>query len=640
MYEYLQDAEFLYAIDRIKRREQFAKITILSFSEEPIREIQGIISGGSLSVNGSAAIRRTISLTIAADLVVSDIENIDNLFSINKKIKVEIGYSNPLKKYSHYGDVIWFPCGTFVLSNASISNATNGCSITINGKDKMVLLDGSVGGMLPASVTFHEIYNYDKDGNVTITYPLIGTIIREAVAHYGGECDNNIFINDIDETAKMLIKYSGSSPIWFTSDFHSFVISDTPPGDNWNSYETGTNIGYKETDFTYPGELVLSAGESVTALLDKIVTTLGGNYEYYYDVNGRFIFQEKKNYQNNSYTPIVELGETQYIRNLTDTKYAYAFKDAETIISISKNPGYDKIKNDFICWGTKQLTDSVSVAIRYHLAIDNKPFLDKALMNMYAVKVDDTIMRYEFLPTTTTPQAGWELVSSACGYDWADWREELYRNALVNNLQSIYGQGRYDEELIAEWRKLYDPDKWGNNSTHKGWNSKVFTDPSSLTYWLDFIDSGAAIGKYSIDEIGRRSKVVNNNDVHTVYNNSIPDIIFVENNENSDSKIQELNKRAQDWCLFKPEQDNYFLASSTGASAYDIIREALYQNLNYNTTINISCIPIYYLEPNNLIYIQDKKTNTNGNYIVTQYTLPLTYNGTMSITAQESLTRV
>jgi len=57
------------------------------------------------------------------------------------------------------------------------------------------------------------------------------------------------------------------------------------------------------TSFTYPGELILSAGETVAGLLDKIAKTLG-NHEFFYDVYGNFIFQEKRNYLNSSYTPI------------------------------------------------------------------------------------------------------------------------------------------------------------------------------------------------------------------------------------------------------------------------------------------------------------------------------------------------
>nr|DAL81300.1 MAG TPA: protein of unknown function (DUF5048) [Bacteriophage sp.] len=36
--------------------------------------------------------------------------------------------------------------------------------------------------------------------------------------------------------------------------------------------------------------------------------------------------------------------------------------------------------------------------------------------------------------------------------------------------------------------------------------------------------------------------------------------------------------------------------------------------MNYNTTISITCLPKYYMEPNNIIYIEDKKSNISGNY--------------------------
>jgi hypothetical protein len=53
-----------------------------------------------------------------ADYSTSGLENIDNEISVDKKVKVLVGYKNPLKSYAKYGDIIWFKCGTFVLSNA------------------------------------------------------------------------------------------------------------------------------------------------------------------------------------------------------------------------------------------------------------------------------------------------------------------------------------------------------------------------------------------------------------------------------------------------------------------------------------------------------------------------------------------
>ena len=219
MYEYLQDSEFLLKLDRANLREHWCRLTLLSFAEEPIKEIQGLISSGSLNVNGNAAIRRTISLTMIANEETNNLENIDNLISIDKKIKIEIGLTNPFKSYKKkYGDLIWFPCGIFVISSANMSNSTSGCSISISGKDKMVLLDGSVGGMLPSSVAFHQIDVEDEEGKITYEYPTIRQIIKEAVFHFGAEDESIIFINDIEETGKLLIKYKGSVPMWLRDD--------------------------------------------------------------------------------------------------------------------------------------------------------------------------------------------------------------------------------------------------------------------------------------------------------------------------------------------------------------------------------------------------------------------------------------
>ena len=53
-----------------------------------------------MSVNGSSSVRRTINLTMLADETNSDLENIDNEISINKKVRVYVGYKNPLKSYA------------------------------------------------------------------------------------------------------------------------------------------------------------------------------------------------------------------------------------------------------------------------------------------------------------------------------------------------------------------------------------------------------------------------------------------------------------------------------------------------------------------------------------------------------------
>lgn len=641
------DPLFLKALDGIKVKKSWIRMTLLDFQENPIREIQGVAQSGSVNVSGSSAVRRTINLTLFADESTNNLENLDNLISINKKIKIEVGIYNPLIKYKEqYGEVIWFPQGIYVIASASLSRSTSGMTISISGKDKMVKLDGTVGGTLPASVIFHEIENKDTDGNIYYTYPTIYQIIEEAVNHYGEEPVKNIVIADLDKITKQVVKYIGDYPIYFNSDNSgfSFEESDLFP----NEKVTEEDVGYFQTDFTYPGELILSAGETVVSLLDKIVQALG-NYEYYYDLDGKFIFQEKKNYVNTSYSHnITDLVYGDYISYFSNDKYAYSLDTFDTVVSLNKNPQYDNFKNDFIVWGTRTVND-IALGIRYHLAIDDKPLLDLAKKYGYVVKdiQSNRIIRYEFVAEKVSEdslrkedeigQDNIKITQDSSLVPSTEWREELYRRALVN--QAIGGvEDAYDQELIAEWRKLYDLSKWD-----EGWNPDVKNDPGSLDYWLDFIDTSSELGKYSVKNIGRRTKAINSDKVTAVYYKEIPDIIFLENPGDLDvmnKQIKEFQNKGQRYCYLNESQMELFDISSRGVSCYDNIRELLYQNLNYNTSISLTCSPKYYLEPNNLIYIKDKETNTYGTYEITQFSLPLSYNGTMSISAVESLSRV
>lgn len=634
MFEYLNDMDFLMKLDKLNIRTHYAKIILLSFDEKPIREIQGNITAGSLSVNGSSSVRRTISLTMLANENNSDIENIDNEISINKKVKVFVGYNNPLKSYQQYGDIIWFPCGLFVLSSASIARSTSGWTISISGKDKMCLLDGTAGGTFPGSITFHESYIQKDNGDIEIVYPTIFQIIYEAVNHWGGEDIQNIIITDIEETCKMLVKYIGDKPIYFSNNYESMDFSPSADFPHMISY--GQDAGYKETDFTYPGELVLDAGDTVTSLLDKIVDILG-NFEYFYDVNGRFIFQEIKNYLNTG-SPLTELQPDDYIKSYNNAKFLYSLTNLDTTTAITRSPKFDNIKNDFYVWGKRTTTSDVEVDIRYHLAIDTKPIIDLAGQYMWAVSDEETglIIRYDFndqASNYTVDDYKTELVGTPCD----EWREELYRRALNAQVTNSVYDNYYDSELIAEWRGLYDPLN-KNWDTYNHWNPDVFNNPSNLNFWLDFIDTGSEIGRYSVNEIGRRTKVVNSSDITSVYNMEVPDVIFIEGLDQD--LIAQYRGIGQRFFVLTQEYYDLFSISSTGASCFDRIREMMYQNLNYNTTISITCLPKYYMEPNNIIYIEDKESNISGNYQITQFTLPLAYNGTMSITATQVLTRV
>jgi len=64
-------------------------------------------------------------------------------------------------------------------------------------------LNGTCGGVLPASTSFHDRIEYDQEGNKKTTYPLIADIIKECVHHFGEEHYTRIIVEDVDEVGRI-----------------------------------------------------------------------------------------------------------------------------------------------------------------------------------------------------------------------------------------------------------------------------------------------------------------------------------------------------------------------------------------------------------------------------------------------------
>jgi len=96
------------------------------------------------------------------------------------------------------------------------------------------------------------------------------------------------------------MKWTGGSPLYLYTTIKnnqtSYQVSTTyrdvskDPTTTITTLTYGDDVGYIYTDFTYPGELIGNAGETVVSVLDKIKSVLG-NYEYFYDIDGNFRFQ-------------------------------------------------------------------------------------------------------------------------------------------------------------------------------------------------------------------------------------------------------------------------------------------------------------------------------------------------------------
>lgn len=665
-YPYLKDTNFLREFYKERIREQTVKIIVLDWKENPLQEIQGKVTGGSITINGSSSMRRTCNLSLLADEDNTDIKSINNLLSINKKVSLEIGFTNFTDKYLDY-PILWFPLGVYVIIQPSISNSISGISISLQLKDKMCLLNGECGGTLPSSVTFHEQSYIDEDGNEIIERPLVYTIIQELVNHFGGEQLGKIIISDIDSRVKKVMKWCGSSPLYIisttTEEGVQYEATLTQPAANYKTYGSESDVGYIYTDFVYLEDLISNAGDSVCTILDKIKSYLG-NYEYYYDLDGNFIFQEIKNYLNTSQATIEidKLTNSDYLADFSKGKAVWAFENSDLVSSYSMTPQYSMIKNDFIVWGIRNTAEGASLPIRYHLAIDSKPAIgntyevylceDSETGNIKAHKTVSFSSRSDF-PKTGTAELYYQDKSANKIYLWdgaektyieqtkgyikfittTDWRTELYLAGVEGENLGL-DTNHYYTELKNEWPKLYDLE-------NQCFKDSVLNDPTSIDYYLDFIDSSAAIGELAISNIGRRSKVASDNNVNCIFAAEIPNLVLIESSQaDTTEKRAECEAAGQDYIQV---ESNIFAQLSGGGSsnsAYSAVREMLYQYTNYNESISLSVMPLYWLEPNTRITVQDIQSKISGDYMITQISLPLDLSSMMSISATKALERI
>ena len=392
VYEYLQssgtlsDAQkrtnFFYKIDKALNQRQYIRITLLNWAEKPLKEIQGIVTNGSMTKDGSSSVRRTMTLTVNLDGGEYDATSLDMDFSLNKKVFVELGVKNDTDEWTQY-PILWFPQGVFFINKASMSSsASSSVSLTLNLRDKMSMLNGDVGGIIPASTIFDSIDTQSSTGQFISQKVTVYELIENVVNHFGNEDLCNIVIEDVDLKIRRVVRWTAENVLYLVKTYKDGVFSYytatiEKPDENADFIEVkqGDDCGYVYDDFVYTSDLTLNAGSKVTDVLDKIVSYLG-NYEYFYDEFGIFHFREIKNYVNTTYatTAVADMTKNSYLMNTTAPKSSYAFSDGTNIINISSNPSYDNIKNDYIVEGLRKSTVSdVSYPVRYHLAIDEIP---------------------------------------------------------------------------------------------------------------------------------------------------------------------------------------------------------------------------------------------------------------------------
>ena len=765
---------FLHELDQQKNREIYARITALSFSELPMETIEGRITGGSINIDGASAIRRSCSLTIFAQ----EFSHTNYYWGLNSKFKLEIGIKNTVN--TDMPDIIWFNQGIYLLTTFNTNYSTTGYTIAINGKDKMGLLNGEIGGSLESSVDFGTIEEEEEDGLWHIKKIPIVEIIRNMVHTYAGEPYHNIIINDLDSYGLELLEYRYDTPMYLYRNkneniYHNLIMEndelqlykerggrpislkeidaehldilvEIPGGEphnpkplyfkNGNNYdeyifakvEFGQTAGYRISDLIYAGDLIANVGESITSVLDKIKNMLV-EFEYFYDLDGRFVFQKKQSFISTMWSPLKDEDDDMGIAEslAKATANAYVFNNNQIITAFNNTPNLSNLRNDYSVWGERIGVSGAAIPIHLRYAIDKKPvyyknFAGNVFTNettdwreiIYQMALDyyqyntqddfEIILGQNNLDYYPTGQTGYEkyyidlqgfwrelyypnynlkllelaieqkekkirvneLMESLVSDEVVEYEKSLLdtiNNKVVDCFTSILDYYYYDipigiqprfkgiivnENDLANRQNVFVGDFYLTNDgakafmanenkawiqvnyegEHKMWLRNVYEHPELINFWFDFLDGEGSLQQFNVKNIGSRSKAINETTIKSIYFRETPAVIFT-NDINMQNKIDSYKY------LQIPNDyiEEMFTISAQGKSAKDRLDELIYAHGYCIETISVTSLPIYYLDVNTRIYIHDDKSSVNGDYIVNKITLPLTYNGTMTISA-------
>ena len=790
----LLDNIFLEKLFTAYDREIYAKITALNFDEFPTEEISGKVTGGSINVDGTSACRRTCSLT----LVANEVNINDYYWGLNTKFELQIGLTNRIDE--KYPDIIWFKEGIYLITTFSTALGTSSYTINIQGKDKMGLLDGTIGGTLTALSYDFSREDYTDENGVSHRRKLpIRDIVTEMIHEYAHEPWENIIVQDLDDFGVELLQYRGTitNPLYlffninsqeveqmtldgsFTvykgrqiscaiSNIENIVFEVNDKGEkikgkyynlnelytvsnptafklNRNDKEenyyiikitTGQTCGYRMTDITYAGDLIANVGETVVSVLDKICKMLG-DFEYYYDTDGKFIFKRKNQYIYKSFNHHTTTESSQsYVENSAYiSPTVWDFTGSTLVTSFNNTPNLSELKNDYSLWGTRKSLTGNDLPVHLRYAIDKKPTYYKTLRGdaygttTFIDQIRNQITKEAHNKETINRRVEEKLKDIII----VDWREIIYQMAIdyrrfnhcddfglkvqeVNGKQldgkyiyprGITGYEQYYIDMEGFWRQIYCPQydyttitlsenqyvnakpgeyfvKYWNtddencyearylykdittadltyndisngvlhtvsspynltttyyykpdpNEWIDGWNPIVDNSPESLNFWFDFLDDGGDIERYGTSFVGDRPKAVNDSMIKSIYFRETPTLIFTDNIAKIDKKL------GYSYLQYSPAMASLFTMSAQGKDAIDVLYEHLYKNSYCIESVTVNALPIYHLEPNNMINILDTRAGINGTYVMTKFTLPLTYNGTMSITATKAVEEI
>lgn len=252
--------------------------------------------------------------------------------------------------------------------------------------------------------------------------------------------------------------------------------------------------------------------------------------------------------------------------------------------------------------------------------------LGKISVDNIVVNGSEALLPYEITkePNSTIYETLEELIQLYMGYEFF-FNEDNYfivqkiKDTKYDPISWDFTQNKMD--LILEYSSKVD---FSNvkNAIHV-WGKKM--DSGSQAYWV-------YKNKYTRNSISERN---------SLSNKQKGDICFVGKENKSycwnGSNWDELNFNViPEFNIENIGERNHVYSDDKIFNNDQAMLRAEYeleQKSNLAETVNISCLPIYFLVPNSKIKLYDEKSNIDGEYKINEVTIPLDISSSMSVSA-------
>lgn len=447
-------------------------------------------------------------------------------------------------------------------------------------------------------------------GNYEYFYDEFGVFHFREIKNYLNTTQGSTVLKDIDKNEYLVEVTTGKSEFTFSDDTNLISITATPQYANIkNDYIIQGLRQATTSDISYPVRYHL-------AIDNKPLT--GNEYR---DV---LLYQEESTNEKKLAFPLTITkegdlpvpGNFNLIYRTLDTNSFYYWDDdvykPVNVIKYYANEGEAYITKD---WRTEIYLQGLLMK-NYGLSADTYESTANHPSTYYQALKDSQ------RPVETGPNARWE--------------DRLYQRSHFNKINIEY----YFPEIEAFWPSIYDLEKREFYGEQKD-VSQLHTSMTEGNFFLDIIDaSSSGLGEFAVQNIGRRSDVVIDDNINCLFEPEIPDIILL--NLDDEDIIEKRNECKINGQPFTQVKGDIFYGFATGGyhnAAFDQIKYELYLHTNYQKSLAVTALPAFYLEPNTRVTMNNKTTQTYGDYVIQNITIPLGAGNNMTCSMNECFER-